>query len=463
MSELTEISDQFKGLQEKYKQYLPKVDSALTYDLFLRQMENPSVTPMYMVEVFTKPGLSTEEVQEFIIKKTGTSPAIYDNGTHYIINQKLTIETLKEISEYNDVLEITGKYTGGIGVGGVSQHEYKERQIIRKYHNPSTSSTSSKQHIQKQQTSYDTSIDTLREIKTVFQGLQTLYQTYLPKADPTLIHDLLVREKEKSEDAPFYMVEIFTKPGTDSEAMKNKIFERTGWLPTVFDKGTHYATNQRLTLETLKEISDSDEVLEVTGDYTGSIGGWGASHEQSHKEYNRTIIPSSAAPAPQSLQLIDQEKRSKENNNVKQYFKHQGKRTERSKYQIALLTSIGIVGAIALAGFIISGGMLPNVNQNNNTPTPTTLTTTGATPPGALHGYVSGPSGLPAIGASIIAANQETGYTENAIISLNGQYFLNNLPQGEYIVMVAYPDGTNKVVNDFQLESGINHELDFSY
>jgi hypothetical protein len=114
------------------------------------------------------------------------------------------------------------------------------------------------------------------------------------------------------------------------------------------------------------------------------------------------------------------------------------------------LTAIGIVGAIALAGFIISGGMPPNVNQNNNTPTPTILTTTGAAiPPGALHGYVSSPAGLPAIGASIIAANQETGYTENAIMSLSGQYLLNNLPQGEYIVMVAYPDGTNKVVNDF--------------
>jgi hypothetical protein len=209
-------------------------------------------------------------------------------------------------------------------------------------------------------------------------------------------------------------------------------------------------------LEILKEISDSEEVLEVTGDYTGSIGGWGASHEQSHKEYNRTIIPSSAA---QSLQSIDQEKRSRENNNVKQYFKHQ--RTERSKYKIALLTAIGIVGAITLAGFIISGGMPPNVNQNN-TP-PTSLTTTAAIPPAALHGYVGGPAGLPAIGASIIAANQETGYTENAIISINGQYFLNNLPQGEYIVMVAYPDGTNKVVNNFQIESGINHELDFSY
>jgi hypothetical protein len=119
----------------------------------------------------------------------------------------------------------------------------------------------------------------LQELKTVFQGLQTLYQTYLPKADPVLIHDLLIREIEKSERSPFYMVEIFTKPGTDSEEMKNQIFERTGWLPTIYDSGTHYVTNQRLTLEALKEISDSDNVIEVSGDYTGSIGGWGASHE----------------------------------------------------------------------------------------------------------------------------------------------------------------------------------------
>jgi hypothetical protein len=119
----------------------------------------------------------------------------------------------------------------------------------------------------------------VQEIRSVFQGLQTLYQIYLPKVDPILIHDLLVREKEKSEDAPFYMVEIFTNPGTDSEAMKNKIFERTGWLPAVYDKGTHYVNNQRLTLEMLKEISEHEDIVEVTGDYTGSITGRGASHE----------------------------------------------------------------------------------------------------------------------------------------------------------------------------------------
>jgi hypothetical protein len=120
----------------------------------------------------------------------------------------------------------------------------------------------------------------LKEIRRVFQGLQTLYDTYLPKADPVLIHDLLIREQENPKNPPFYMVEIFTKEGTDSEAMKNRIFDNTGMLPAIYDSGTHYVTNQRLTLEILKEICNSEDVLEVTGDYTGTPTGRGASHDQ---------------------------------------------------------------------------------------------------------------------------------------------------------------------------------------
>jgi hypothetical protein len=125
----------------------------------------------------------------------------------------------------------------------------------------------------------------LREIRSVFQGLETLYQTYLPKVDPTLIHDLLIREHEKSERAPFYMVEIFTNSNVSSEDMKEHIYQTTGMLPAIYDNGTHYVTNQRLTLEILKEISSSDDVLEVTGDYTGTLTGRGASHEpREHKD-----------------------------------------------------------------------------------------------------------------------------------------------------------------------------------
>ena len=58
-------------------------------------------------------------------------------------------------------------------------------------------------------------ISELQELRNVFHGLETLYNTYFPKVDPILLNDLLLREEEKSECAPFYMIEVFTKPGTN--------------------------------------------------------------------------------------------------------------------------------------------------------------------------------------------------------------------------------------------------------
>ena len=120
----------------------------------------------------------------------------------------------------------------------------------------------------------------LQEIRSVFKGLETLYQTYLPKVDPTLIHGLLVREQEKAERAPFYMVEVFTKRGTDSQWCKEHIWNTCGSVPAIYDNGTHYATNMRLTSDILKKLNDLDFVIDVSGDYTGSPTGTGASHER---------------------------------------------------------------------------------------------------------------------------------------------------------------------------------------
>jgi len=121
--------------------------------------------------------------------------------------------------------------------------------------------------------------DELNQIRMVFQGLQTLYQTYFPKVDPALIDDLLVRElnkksEKKSTLPPFYLVEIRTKEGTDQEKMKNMIFEKTGFLPSIYEKGTHYVANMRLNLELLKDICESqEEIVKITGDFTGGISG----------------------------------------------------------------------------------------------------------------------------------------------------------------------------------------------
>ena len=74
------------------------------------------------------------------------------------------------------------------------------------------------------------------------------------------------------------MVEVFTKKGVDPEVAKQYIFEKTGMIPAIYENGTLFVTNQKLTLEMLKEISDSEDVLEIAGDYTGNITARGPSH-----------------------------------------------------------------------------------------------------------------------------------------------------------------------------------------
>jgi hypothetical protein len=126
ISELSEIKNEFEDLRKKYREYLPKVDPALIDDLLRRQMENPGFAPMYMVEVFTEPGLDPQKIREFVIAKTGQCPAIYDKGTHYAVHQRLTLEELKEISNAKGVIEVTGDYSGGLGTWAPS-HEYMPR------------------------------------------------------------------------------------------------------------------------------------------------------------------------------------------------------------------------------------------------------------------------------------------------------------------------------------------------
>jgi hypothetical protein len=67
-----------------------------------------------MVEVFTKAGLYSEQIRNTIMEKVGVTPEVYDNGTHYVTNQKLTLEMFKEISDFEDVVAIEGDYTEAI-------------------------------------------------------------------------------------------------------------------------------------------------------------------------------------------------------------------------------------------------------------------------------------------------------------------------------------------------------------
>ena len=81
------------------------------------------------------------------------------------------------------------------------------------------------------------SMSNLNEIRKFYHGLETLYQSYLPKVDPNLVNDLLARQQQlkKNDSAPFYMVEIFTKEGTDDEKKREYIIRKTGMAPSIHD------------------------------------------------------------------------------------------------------------------------------------------------------------------------------------------------------------------------------------
>lgn len=288
------------------------------------------------------------------------------------------------------------------------------------------------------------------EIKDQFLELQKKYQKYLPKVDPDLIDDLLLRLMENPRVAPMYMIEVFTKSGLDTEEVRSYIIVKTGMSPAIYDKGTHYVTNQELTLDMLKEISDSEDVIEVTGEYTGGLGGYGASHE--HKPYDKrrmitattTVSETRASPARQILQHQEIKRQGYEKPAARQRGKN---------YKITIYTAAGIAGAIALAGFIISGGLLPNANVNRSIP--------AGIEPGSLHGHVTGPGGLPAVGATVLAVQQGNAFVASSFVSITGDYDI-QIPPGNYVIYVAYPDGTDET-RTVDIPRGSLQELNFAY
>lgn len=299
----------------------------------------------------------------------------------------------------------------------------------------------------------------LLEIKNQFEELRKKYQDYLPKVDPKLIYDLLVRQREDPLITPMYMVEVFTKRGIDPQKEREYIIKKSGMVPAIYDNGTHYVTNQKLTIDMLKEISDPTDVLEVSGEYTSGNGGLGASHEQRNHRHNHDYYVSSS----------DEQEHLKKQRSLSESATIEEKvHKSRNNHKPLSYTLLGIVGAIALAGFIISGGLLPNVNN-----AATLVSSRSSLPPvlGAIQGYVGGPGGLPAIGATVIAHRIQVlpgndqrlpDYTTNSIISIDGKYSF-NLPPGVYRFTVAFPDGTNQIVSSYAVWPESVHTLDFKY
>ena len=130
-SQLDDLRLQTQRLGEAYRKLLPKVDPAFVYDLILRLEQNPEdKAPIYTVEVFTKEGTNVEKSKDHIMQTTGTVPAIFDNGTHYVSTHRITLEILKKLNDIDYVEEVMGDYTGSASSLG-PRHDRGDWKRIR--------------------------------------------------------------------------------------------------------------------------------------------------------------------------------------------------------------------------------------------------------------------------------------------------------------------------------------------
>ena len=133
---------------------------------------------------------------------------------------------------------------------------------------------------------------------------------------------------------------------------------------------------------------------------------------------------------------------------------------KKHQNKITLGIIFGAIGAVLIGGLLLSGGTTPNSNIGSVF-NPLPVYKSGL---GAINGYVAGPLGLPAVGATVVATEQGgSAKSANAFISIDGKYVFSNLPPGEYILMVAFPDGVNKVLNHVSVDQGSVQTINFKY
>ena len=83
---------------------------------------------------------------------------------------------------------------------------------------------------------------------------------------------------------------------------------------------------------------------------------------------------------------------------------------------------------------------------------------------GAINGYASTSSGLPALGTIMIAAEQGgLSKTISEDLTQEGKYVFQDLNPGKYVILADFPDGTYRVLNNIQVEPNSVQTLIFKY
>ena len=159
------------------------------------------------------------------------------------------------------------------------------------------------------------------------------------------------------------------------------------------------------------------------------------------------------------------------------------KNITRNYVLLVLTVIVALVLVLAIAGYVLNGGILPNAHKGLSLityPSEQQLSPQSSAPQsfsaapqtsidfGTVEVKVIGPTGLPAIGASVIA-QKELGVitsmvkdTANSFVTADGSYSF-NVPSGVYKITVAFPDGTNQMVENYAIWPSSSSSYNFQY
>lgn len=107
------------------------------------------------------------------------------------------------------------------------------------------------------------------EVLKKFDEFESSMSTHLEKVNPPLIVDMILRQKKDKNMNPLYTLEVFIKPKTNTEELRNRIINETGMVPAFYDGGTHVVVAHKIDFKMLKRINDIDFVERIKGTYAG--------------------------------------------------------------------------------------------------------------------------------------------------------------------------------------------------
>lgn len=313
--------------------------------------------------------------------------------------------------------------------------------------------------------------------------LQDAYNTILPKVTPKLIRDLFSRLQQNPHiKQPIYMIEIFTttikRKDKGTITIENDQFREYlisisgGSIPAVYDHDSHYVINMKLTFDILKTLNDIDFILEICGDYTGTVTSVGAAREYRPEELEHVL--ESQGKSKTSMEKENEMEHSDDDVDSRQYQKNKLNTIMASKDSSQLDTTfkhrknygslktticvlIATVGVASLVNLIVSGYIiLPNTSIFLSPPTSLSILKQ-TSDYGIVNGDVTGQSLAAVSGGSVTvyktaglpdSVEKSAGYTYNSVISPSG-HFMFKLPSGVYRITVVYHDGKDQTIENY--------------